>query len=29
MRLERRAKLREAIDAGMPEIDKAVSDYNA
>ena len=28
MRLERRAKLRDAIDAGMPEIDKAVADYN-
>jgi hypothetical protein len=28
MRLERRAKLREAIDSGMPEIEKAVSDYN-
>src|SRR4029077_2243742 len=28
MRLERRAKLRQAIDAGMPEIEKAVSDYN-
>src|SRR5215475_5787832 len=27
MRLERRAKLRQAIDAGMPEIEKAVSDY--
>ncbi len=26
-RLERRAKLRNAIDAGMPEIDKAVSDF--
>ncbi|HEX3654184.1 MAG TPA: DUF1501 domain-containing protein [Pirellulales bacterium] len=26
-RLERRAKLRELIDAGMPEVDKAVSDY--
>ena len=26
-RLERRAKLRDAIDAGMPEMDKAVSDY--
>ncbi|HEY5315255.1 MAG TPA: DUF1501 domain-containing protein [Pirellulales bacterium] len=26
-RLERRAKLRESIDAGMPEVDKAVSDY--
>ncbi len=26
-RLERRAKLREAIDAGMPAIDKAVADY--
>ncbi len=28
MRLERRAKLRQAIDAGMPEIEKAVADYN-
>jgi len=28
VRLERRAKLRQAIDAGMPEIEKAVSDYN-
>jgi uncharacterized protein DUF1501 len=28
MRLERRAKLRQAIDAGMPDIEKAVSDYN-
>src|SRR4051812_3908054 len=28
MRLERRAKLRQAIDSGMPEIEKAVSDYN-
>jgi Protein of unknown function (DUF1501) len=27
-RLQRRAKLRDAIDAGMPAIDKAVSDYN-
>src|SRR3954453_21340662 len=27
MRLERRARLRQAIDAGMPEIEKAVSDY--
>src|SRR5262245_14735227 len=27
-RLERRAKLRDVINAGMPEIDKAVSDYN-
>jgi hypothetical protein len=26
-RLERRAKLRELIDSGMPEVDKAVSDY--
>ena len=26
-RLERRAKLREAIDAGMPEIENAVADY--
>ncbi|HEX4129311.1 MAG TPA: DUF1501 domain-containing protein [Pirellulales bacterium] len=26
-RLERRAKLRELIDSGMPEIDKAVSDF--
>jgi hypothetical protein len=28
MRLERRARLRELIDAGMPEIEKAVSEYN-
>ena len=28
VRLERRAKLRDAIDAGMPEIDKAVAEYN-
>jgi hypothetical protein len=28
LRLERRAKLREAIDAGMPEIEQAVSEYN-
>jgi Protein of unknown function (DUF1501) len=28
IRLERRAKLREAIDAGMPEIEKAVTEYN-
>ncbi len=28
VRLERRAKLRQAIDAGMPEIEKAVADYN-
>jgi hypothetical protein len=27
-RLERRAKLRQAIDSGMPEIEKAVSEYN-
>jgi hypothetical protein len=27
-RLERRAKLRQLIDAGMPDIEKAVSDYN-
>ncbi len=27
-RLERRARLREAINAGMPAIDKAVADYN-
>jgi uncharacterized protein (DUF1501 family) len=27
-RLERRAKLREVIDAGMPQIEKAVADYN-
>src|SRR5262249_34957042 len=27
-RLERRAKLREAINAQMPQIDKAVADYN-
>jgi hypothetical protein len=28
MRLERRAKLRQAIDAGMPEIERAVSEYH-
>jgi hypothetical protein len=28
VRLERRAKLREAINAGMPTIDKAVAEYN-
>ena len=28
VRLERRAKLRDAINAGMPEIDKAVADYD-
>ena len=28
VRLERRAKLRDAINAGMPEIDKAVAEYN-
>lgn len=28
LRLARRAKLRQAIDAGMPDIEKAVSDYN-
>ena len=28
MRLERRAKLRDAINAGMPVMDKAVSEYN-
>jgi hypothetical protein len=28
LRLQRRAKLRETIDAGMPEIDAAVKDYN-
>jgi hypothetical protein len=28
IRLERRAKLRDAIDAGMPEIEKAVSEHN-
>lgn len=28
VRLERRAKLRQAIDAGMPEIEQAVADYN-
>jgi uncharacterized protein (DUF1501 family) len=28
LRLERRAKLRKAIDAGMPEIEQAVSEYN-
>lgn len=27
-RLERRAKLRTTIDAGMPEVDKAVAEYN-
>ncbi len=27
MRLERRARLRDALNAGMPEIDKAVADY--
>jgi hypothetical protein len=27
-RLERRAKLRDVINAGMPQIDKAVSEYN-
>src|SRR5689334_6799442 len=27
-RLERRAKLRDAINAGMPDVDKAVKDYN-
>jgi uncharacterized protein (DUF1501 family) len=27
-RLERRAKLRTVLDAGMPQIDKAVKDYN-
>jgi hypothetical protein len=27
-RLERRAKLREVINTGMPQIDKAVADYN-
>ena len=27
VRLERRARLRDAIDAGMPDIDKAVADY--
>jgi hypothetical protein len=27
-RLERRAKLRQTIDAGMPEMEKAVSEYN-
>jgi len=27
-RLERRAKLRDVINAGMPDIDKAVSEYN-
>jgi hypothetical protein len=27
-RLERRAKLREAIDAGMPDVEKAVKDFN-
>lgn len=27
-RLERRAKLRDVINAGMPEIDKAVAEYN-
>jgi hypothetical protein len=28
VRLERRAKLRDALNAGMPEIDKAVGEYN-
>src|SRR3954447_19614606 len=28
MRLQRRAKLRDSIDAAMPEIDKAVANYN-
>src|SRR5262249_57581788 len=28
VRLERRAKLRDAINAGMPVIDKAVAEYN-
>src|SRR5206468_1109482 len=28
LRLERRAKLREALNAGMKDIDKAVSDYH-
>src|SRR5437762_9145514 len=28
VRLERRAKLRDTINAGMPEVDKAVADYN-
>ncbi|WP_422926327.1 DUF1501 domain-containing protein [Singulisphaera sp. PoT] len=28
VRLERRAKLRQAIDSGMPDIEKAVADYN-
>jgi uncharacterized protein (DUF1501 family) len=28
LRLERRAKLRDALNAGMPEIDKAVGEYN-
>ncbi|GIW89194.1 MAG: hypothetical protein KatS3mg108_3518 [Isosphaeraceae bacterium] len=28
LRLERRARLRAAIDAGMPEIEQAVSEYN-
>lgn len=28
MRLERRAKLREAIDAGMPDLEKAVASYD-
>ncbi len=28
MRLERRARLRQAIDSGMPELEEAVSDYN-
>ena len=28
VRLERRARLRDAINAGMPQIDKAVADYN-
>jgi hypothetical protein len=28
LRLQRRARLRDAIDAGMPEIEEAVADYN-
>jgi hypothetical protein len=28
VRLERRARLRESLEAGMPEIEKAVADYN-
>ncbi len=28
LRLQRRARLRDAINSGMPDIDKAVSDYN-